>query len=105
VSWEQHPEAGFSHLDDPIEFGRFPAEDLDQLLQYRDQAFVAVDQRDLYSCRISIVGRLAQVYMVIGMAMFVLPFLESSISKALLAITSLAFMFVEVPAPPCIIST
>jgi hypothetical protein len=78
----------------------FARNDGDEVLEFRDQLVVAQNERDLESRRIRIVRRLRHVQVVVRLDDAVVAFVVSVSSSATLAITSLAFMLVDVPAPP-----
>ena len=88
------------HLEHALEFLALGEERILQPAQRLDVARQPHDQREPQRRRIDVVGRLAEIYVIVRIDVLVLALRWPRYSSARLAITSLAFMLVDVPAPP-----
>ena len=105
-SWPERHRDGIlqlrpAHLDEWVELVALREEGRRKLAHRRPQPFDRAMQRDLHGRRIHVIRRLAEIDVIVrdGRACSRRDPCPSS-SSARLAITSFAFMFVEVPAPP-----
>ena len=89
-----------AHLEHVIEFLRLRANALRSARQRLELGSSAQDQRELERRRIGVVRRLPEVDVVVRVEVLVLALRWPRISSATLAITSFAFMFVDVRRRP-----
>ena len=89
-----------AHLQVVLEFFRFAFERCAQHGHRLDQLHDARVRRDFQGSRVDIVGALSEVHVLVRVEDAYSPRSCPRCSSARLAMTSFAFMFVEVPAPP-----